>query len=229
MTHWIALTLLTACGSASEPAAAPRPDPVPAAPAAAPAAAPPEPEPPKAFVHRRPAFRIPQGVTAVALDAELPTEVEVTVVADADLPPAITRTVATKDGKRRLVPVEHPAWKALTLPGRGQTAPYDVVILWPANPNAKRLDPKSVTGLPDSITPATITTVIDRDGDGGADLVWADWCCGEHTAPRAADCASPCGEVWEKTGTSWAIRERSGEAAPDAPAPAPAPAAAPAP
>lgn len=220
MNYRIALILLAGCGKPDAPVPAPpTPDAAAPAPAEAVVPVPAEPEPVKPFVLRRPGFRIPAGVTAVAIDAELAAEVEVSVIPDADLPPAITRTVATKDGKRRLVPVEHPAWKALTLPGRSQTGPYDVVVLWPANPNAKRLDPATVTGLPDSITPATITTAIDRDGDGAADLVWADWCCGEHTAPRAAECASPCGEVWEKTGTNWAIRERSGQAAPEPAAP----------
>lgn len=222
MTGSLALLTLLACGgrAGGDAAAAPpvdAPDPgseVATAPPAAPA-----PPAPKDYAIRRPAFRFPGGVTVVGLDPELPTEVEVSAIPDADLPPAITRTIATKDGKRRLVPVDHPTWKALTLPGRAAAAPFDVVVLWPANANAHRVDVKAATGLPETITPATLTTAIDRDGDGAPDLLWADWCCGDHTTAKAAECAAACGELWENKAGTWAIRERWGSSGTDAPAP----------
>ena len=226
MIRSIVLLSLVGCGRShgSDAVAEPAPAPVVAAdPVVAPTPEPPA--GPKDFVVRRPAFRFPGGVTAVSLDGELPTEVEVSLIPNADLVPAVTRSVATKDGKRRLVPIEFDAWKALTLPGRSANGPYDVVVLWPASPAAHRIDAKGVTGLPPTITPATITMVVDRDGDDAADFIWADWCCGDQANALAASCTTPCGELWERKGTTWGIRERSGssggEAAPEVASPAP--------
>jgi hypothetical protein len=145
------------------------------------------------------------------LPAELPAEVEVSVIPLVDLPPAVARTVPTRDGKRRTSMIEHPTWKAFpTPPGRSAMGPFDLVMLYPAVPGATRADPATAVDLPATISRETLTAGIDRDADGKADLVFADWCCGEHTAPLGPDCAAPCGEIWSLEGGSWVNRERSG-------------------
>jgi hypothetical protein len=203
----LASTLLLAAACSGD-AAEPRPAP---APAQAPApAAPAVPEGPKPVFLRQAATRFAAGVTAVDLDPELPAEVEVSAVPLVDLVPAVTRTVAMKDGKRRILPIEHPTWKAYTDPARPATSPFDLAILWPACPAARRVDPASLTGLPDTIPKATVTAAIDRDADGEPDLVWADWCCGENAQPLAPTCSTPCGEIWAREGEKWSLYERSG-------------------
>lgn len=166
---------------------------------------------PELFAIKRVAFKFGSGITATSLPPELPAEVEVSVIPLVDLPPAVARTVPTRDGRRRISVIEHPTWKEWpTPPGRDAHGPFDLVVLYPAIPGAARADAATATGLPDTVTAATISAAIDRDGDGKADLVFTDWCCGEHTSPLTPACDAPCGELWSFEGGAWVLRERAG-------------------
>ncbi len=199
-----------ACGSGPRVPPAPPPAAEEAA-APAPAPLPPEPELPILMAVKRSALKIGAGITVPMLPAEFPAEAEVSVIPLVDLPPAVARTVPTRDGRRRTSMIEHPTWKAyVPTPDRRPTGPFDLVVLFPAVPGATRVDPSTAAGLPATIPAATLTAAIDRDGDAKADLVFADWCCGEHTLALTAACQTPCGEIWSLDGQKWSMRERAG-------------------
>ena len=208
---------LVACGgAAAEP---PEPPPAPVA-VAAPADPVPEPAAePAPFAARLSVKRFAAGVTVVGLDADLPAQVQVSVIPDADLPPALTRSVTEPGGTRRLVPIEHPTWKALPpRPGQTANAPFRAVVLYPAAPAARRLAVDALTGLPETIPRAVVTTAVDADGDDAADWVWADWCCGDHAAPWTPTCPVACAEVWHRGADGgWSVVELSGTAPAAAP------------
>ncbi len=86
-------------------------------------------------------------------------------------------------------------------PDRRPEAPSEVAVLWPAAATTPRAVAGVTGDLPAGVAPATVNVAVDRDGDGRADLLLVEFCCGDRGAH--ADCEYLCGETWQRAGGSW--------------------------
>ena len=89
---------------------------------------------------------------------------------------------------------------------RRPEAPSDAAVLWPAPEGQVRLLPVTAHGLPPEVSPETVKTALDLDGDAHPDVLLVEFCCGQRKTRR--DCEYFCGETWQRVGKRW-VRCRS--------------------
>jgi hypothetical protein len=87
-----------------------------------------------------------------------------------------------------------PLLEAKAEPGHTDERPFEALVVSPAAPKARLLNPAAVKDLPTGTgaSPATLSAAVDLDADGKADAALFRYCCDQPaTAPRRTD-KSPC-------------------------------------
>lgn len=86
-------------------------------------------------------------------------------------------------------------------PGRRPEAPSDAAVVWPAPEAAPQILTVHPADLPADLAAGTVNVAVDVDRDGRADLLIAEFCCGDRAS--RSDCEYYCGETWQRTGARW--------------------------
>jgi hypothetical protein len=84
-------------------------------------------------------------------------------------------------------------------PGRLDDTPFDVIVVYPAQTQARLLAPAAIAkGLPRErgCSKRTLRAAVDLDGDSRADVAMFEFCCDKPTSPRTK---SPCENTCQAT------------------------------
>jgi hypothetical protein len=108
-------------------------------------------------------------------------------------------------------PVTQPAFReAQALSGRHPEYPFDVAVIYPANPSARAVGRSHLTRamLPKGVPLRIVHAVIDLDGDGAPELLKTEFCCEKPSAPaQSGRCNYTCSEIYERVGRVWRLRD----------------------
>jgi hypothetical protein len=90
------------------------------------------------------------------------------------------------------------------MPGRRDDAPFDVLVLYPANPIARSFPVKSLTRemIPRNVPKSTITAAVDLGRSGRPDLIVSSYCCVASLTPPSG-CDHTCQDYYQKKSGSW--------------------------
>lgn len=86
-------------------------------------------------------------------------------------------------------------------PARRPEYPSGAVVLWPVPQDGAAIVGLADLELPPGVTAAIVKAAVDSDGDGSADLLVVEFCCGDRSRRNACD--YHCGETWQKLGGNW--------------------------
>lgn len=92
------------------------------------------------------------------------------------------------------------------VPGRveGSYAPFQVALLYPANPQARALNRGllEAADLPAGTLLQNVVMALDLNGDQKPDLIATEYCCDRPKAARA-HCDLTCGKTYLRTAGQW--------------------------
>jgi hypothetical protein len=90
---------------------------------------------------------------------------------------------------------------------RREEVPFDVVLLYPAQPSARLLAAGSIPRemLPEQVNPVTIAAAIDITGDDVPELLIVETCGGDWSVPGGDGCDNTTGFWYERVEGIWRI------------------------
>lgn len=145
-------------------------------------------------------------VTIVALSSALPTlEARITTAKLSENPCSES---LPKQWEIEFEPLTQTAYldAVLAVPGRieGSYAPFQVAVLYPANPQARALNRGllDAADLPAGTLLQNVIMALDLNGDEKPDLITTEYCCDRPKEGRA-HCDLTCGKTYLRTSGQW--------------------------
>jgi len=97
---------------------------------------------------------------------------------------------------------------------RGNDVPFDALVVYPAQKQARLLAPAAVAkDLPreSGCSKRTLRAAVDLDADGKADVTMFEFCCQEPTSPNTkSPCENTCQTMYlRRSGQPWQVVEKA--------------------